>query len=103
TLSQELKDNAQLVNHFNLATVAIGKKDYATAKTEADEFRKGAETSKNPAQVRQAHELAGRIALAQNDYDTAITELQQASQQDPYNFYRLALAYQGKGDAAKAK
>jgi tetratricopeptide (TPR) repeat protein len=103
SLSQAIKDNAQLVHHFNLATVAIGKKDYATAKSETDEFRKGAEASTNPVQVRQAHELAGRIALAQNDYDTAIAELAQANPQDPYNLYRLALAYQGKGDAAKAK
>jgi tetratricopeptide (TPR) repeat protein len=102
-LSQGIKDNAQLFHHFNLATVAIGKTDYATAKTEAEQFRKGAEASRNPNQVRLAHELAGRIALAQNDYDTAIAELQQANLQDPYNLYRLALAHQGKGDAAKAK
>ena len=63
----------------------------------------GAEASKNPNQVRLAHELAGRIALARNDYDTAVAELTQANPQDPYNLYRLALAYQGKGDAAKAK
>jgi tetratricopeptide (TPR) repeat protein len=102
-LSQEIKDNAQRLHHFNLATVAIGKKDYATAKTEAEAFRKSAEASKNPNQVRLAHELAGRIALAENAYDTAIAELTQANPQDPYNLYRLALAYQGKGDAAKAK
>jgi tetratricopeptide (TPR) repeat protein len=102
-LSQDLKDNAQLVHHFNLATVAIAKKDFAAAKTEADAYRTGAEASKNPAQVRLAHELAGRIALAQSDYDAAIAELTQANQQDPYNLYRLALAYKGKGDAAKAK
>jgi tetratricopeptide (TPR) repeat protein len=103
TLSKAIKDVAQRFHHFNLATVAIGNKDYATAKTETDEFRKGAEASKNPNQVRLAHELAGRIALAQSDYDTAIAELTQANLQDPYNLYRLALAYQGKGDAAKAK
>jgi len=33
----------------------------------------------------------------------AITELQQANLQDPYNLYRMALAYQAKGDTGKAR
>jgi tetratricopeptide (TPR) repeat protein len=103
SLSQELKGNATLLHHFNLAALAIGKKDYAAAKTHAEEFRQGAETSKNPAQVKQAHELAGRIALAEKDYDKAIAELQQANQQNPRNLYRLGQAYQGKGESVKAR
>lgn len=99
-LSQEIKDNTRLFHHYNLATVALGMKDVAKAKAEADEFRKGA---KNPAQVRQAHQLDGMIAFAEKDYDKAIAELQQTGQQNPQNFYRLCQAYQGKGDNAKAK
>jgi hypothetical protein len=48
TLSQEIKDNAKLFQHYNLARVALGKKDFATAKTEAEAFRKGTEAAKNP-------------------------------------------------------
>ena len=103
SLSQELKDNATHLHHFNLAGLAIGKKDYAAAKSHAEEFRKGAEATKNELQVKQGHELAGRIALAENDYATAIAELQQANEQNPRNLYRLAQAYQGKGDSAKAR
>jgi tetratricopeptide (TPR) repeat protein len=103
TLSQELKDNTKLFHHYNLANVALGMKDYAAAKAETEEFRKGSAAAKNPAQVRQAHELSGMIALAEKDYDKAITELQQANQQNPQNLYRLCQAYQGKGDNAKAK
>lgn len=102
-LSPEIKENTRLFQHYNLARVALGKKDYATAKTEAEEFRKGVEASKNPAQIRQAHELTGMIALEQKDYDKAIAELQQANQQNPYDLYRLCQAYQGKGDNDKAK
>jgi len=102
-LSQEIKDNARLFQHYNLALVALKSNDIAAAKTGAEEFRKGAEASRNPGQVRQAHELAGMIALAEKEYDKALTELQQASQQNPHNLYRLCQAYQGKGDAAKAK
>jgi tetratricopeptide (TPR) repeat protein len=103
SLSQEIKDNATLLHHFNLSAMAIGKKDYAAAKTHADEYRQGAEASKNPAQVKLAHELAGRIALAQKDYDKTITELQQSNLQDPRNLYRLGQAYDGKGDHTKAQ
>ena len=103
SLSQAIKDNAKLFQHYNLGTVAVGQKDFATAKAEAEEFRKGAEAAKNPNQIRQAHELAGMIALAEKDYDKAIAELQQANQQNPQDLYRLAQAYQGKGDNAKAK
>jgi tetratricopeptide (TPR) repeat protein len=81
----------------------VGKRDFAAAKAEAEEFRKGAEASRNPNQARQAHELAGMIALAEKDYDKAIAELQQANQQNPQNLYRLSQAYQAKGDGAKAK
>ena len=102
-LSQEIKDNARLFHHFNLARVALGKKDLATAKTETEAFRKGAESSKNPFQIKQAHSLAGMIALEEKDYDKAIAELQQANAQNPYDLYRMCLAYGGKGDNAKAK
>lgn len=103
SLSQEIKDNAKLLHHFNLSALAIGKKDYAGAKTHAEEFRQGAEATKNPVQVKLGHELSGRIALAQKDYDTAIKELEQANQQDPRNLYRLGQAYQAKGDKDKAQ
>jgi tetratricopeptide (TPR) repeat protein len=101
-LSPEIKNNATLFNHYNLARVALGKKDLATAKTEAAEFTRGAATGKNPNQVKQGHELAGLIALEEKNYDQAISEFQQTNQQNVQNIYRLAWAYQSKGDAAKA-
>jgi tetratricopeptide (TPR) repeat protein len=102
-LSQEIKDNATLLHHFNQCALAIGKKDFAAANTHAEAYRQGAEASKNPAQVKLGHELAGRIALAQKNYDKATAELEQANQQDPRNLYRLGQAYQAKGDTAKAQ
>ena len=102
-LSQEIKDNAKLLHHFNLTMIAVGKKDLATAKGEAEKFRKGAEGSKNPAQRKQAHELAGVIALTEKKYDDTIAELEQANLQNPRNLYRLSEAYQAKGDSAKAQ
>lgn len=102
SLSQDVKDNAALIHHFNLAGIAIAKKDYAAAKTHAAEFRQGADAGKNPLLMQQAHELAGRIALGEKDNDTAVAELQQANLQNPRNLYRLSQAYEGKGDTTKA-
>jgi tetratricopeptide (TPR) repeat protein len=103
TLSQDIKDNARLFHHFNLARVAVGKKDLVTAKAEAAEFEKGAMAKNNPALARQAHSLNGLIALEEKNYDKALAELQLANLQNPFDLYRLCLAYQGKGDAAKTK
>ena len=57
----------------------------------------------NPIQIRLAHELAGQIALQEGSFDKAIEELQQANQQNPYNSYRIALAYLRAGDKERAK
>lgn len=102
-LSEQIKDNARLFHHYNLARVALGKKDLATARTEAEAFRKGTEAKNNPVQTKQAHQLMGMIALEEKDYDKAVSELQQANQQNPYDLYRLCQAYQGKGDTTQAK
>ncbi|MBV9608925.1 MAG: tetratricopeptide repeat protein [Acidobacteria bacterium] len=103
SLGDDLKENTKLFHHYNLATVAVGKKDLATAKNEAEEFRKGAAAKNNALQLKQAHELAGIIALAQKQFDGAIAELRQASQENPRNLYRLCQAYQAKGDSATAR
>jgi hypothetical protein len=55
-----------------------------------------------PFEVRQQHELAGRIALAEKRYPAAAEELSQANQQDPVILYLTALAWRGAGDAQKA-
>jgi tetratricopeptide (TPR) repeat protein len=102
-LSQAIKDNVRLVHHYNVATVAMKKKDFKTSKAEAEEFAKGAEAMQSQTLIRQSHELDGMIALEEKQYDKALAELQQASQLNPYNLYRISLAYAGKGDKASAK
>lgn len=99
----EVKEDATLANHYDKGRVALAKNDVATAKTEAAEYLKGAEGKKNDFRIRQAHLLAGTIAQKEKKFDDAISEFGKANQQDPYVIYLTALAYQGKGDAAKAK
>jgi len=102
-LSQQVKDNAERFSHYNFARVAVAKKDLAAAKTETEAFRKGTEAAKNANQLKLVHELAGRIALEEKNYDAAIAELGQANQQNPDVLYLTAQAYKAKGDTANAK
>jgi tetratricopeptide (TPR) repeat protein len=101
-LPAEIKQNARLADHANLARVAIAKGDTATANAEAREFVTGAEATHDVGRIRTGHELTGLIALHNKDFDKAAGELGQADQQDPYVLYAIATAYEGKGDAAKA-
>ncbi|KPJ65411.1 hypothetical protein AMJ44_10250 [candidate division WOR-1 bacterium DG_54_3] len=102
-LSERVKDNFRRGYFFNAARAALNKGDLETAKAMADEYRQQVEAVNNPFQIKLSHQLAGMIALEEKEYDEAIGELQQSSLQNPYNWYRMALAYQGKGDRAKAK
>jgi tetratricopeptide (TPR) repeat protein len=102
-LSDAIKNNTRRFDHYNRTRVALGKKDVATAKTEAQEFWKLAEASNNPLQLKLAHELAGMIALDEKNYDKAISELEQSNMQNPQDLYRLCWAYRGKGNNAKAQ
>lgn len=102
-LSPEVKANAKLIHRYNAARVAVATKDLATAKREGGAFLRESQSRKNSFQVRLGHEVAGMVALEEKNYDGALTHLKQANQQDPYNLYRMGLAYQGKGDRAKAK
>jgi tetratricopeptide (TPR) repeat protein len=102
-LSEAVKDNVRRIFLYNSARVALKKKDFATAKAKSEEFYGDVKAINNPVQIRLANELAGEIALEEQDYDNALMKLQQANRQNPYNFYRMALAYQGKGDKSEAK
>ncbi|MGH7511351.1 MAG: tetratricopeptide repeat protein [Gemmatimonadales bacterium] len=103
SLSDDVKQDTQLADHYNKGRVALAKGDVSTATTEAKAYAEGAAARQNKFRVRQAHEFEGRIALADKQYDDAIMHLGQANLQDPEVVYLTALAYQGKGDGAKGK
>jgi len=101
-LSEEVKQNNQLVHHYNLGRVAARAGDLAGARQHATTYMNGATARKNDPQIKQAHELMGTIALAEKKFDQAIADLSKGNQQDAYTLYRLARAYQEKGDEARA-
>jgi tetratricopeptide (TPR) repeat protein len=82
--------------------VAVRTGDLAGAKEHAQTFLSGATAKNNNGEILQAHELNGAIALQEKNYDQALTELKQGNQQDPYTLYQIGLAYQAKGESAKA-
>src|SRR6476659_10456843 len=91
SLSDEVKQDPRLADHYNKGRVALAKGDVATAKTEAKAYADGAAARQNKFRVRQAHEVEGRIALADKQYDAAIMHLGQANQQGPDVIYLNAL------------
>jgi tetratricopeptide (TPR) repeat protein len=97
------KENQRRLQPYRAGRVALARNDLPTAKAQSAAFSEKVASSGSAFQKKLAHELAGQVALAAKDYDRAIAELSQANPVDPYNVYRLSLAYAGKGDAAKAK
>jgi len=101
-LSDEIKQNTALAKIF-VESLLLSKKGYfAEAKEKASLYLSGAENSGNKTNIWTSHELSGRIALDQKNYKEATDELIQANLQNPYNLYRLALAYYGLGDKGTA-
>jgi tetratricopeptide (TPR) repeat protein len=101
-LPDEVKEDAKLAHHYNQGRVALKQNQTAKAKAEAKAYLDGATAKNNDARTRQAHALAGMVALEEKKYDEAINHWGQADQQDPYVIYLVALAQQGKGDQAQA-
>ena len=101
-VSDEVKENAKRNNLFNVGRVALKKGDLATARSISEKYSAAVAVKKIPFEQWQAHELAGMVALQAKEYDTALKELAQASNQNPRVIYLTGLAYQGKGDATKA-
>jgi tetratricopeptide (TPR) repeat protein len=102
-LSKQVKNITKRNHLYNTARVAMKTGDFTTATTKATEYQTQVQTINSRLQIMRSHELMGMIALEQNDFNTAITELKQANQQNPYNLYRIALAYDGLGDITNAK
>ena len=99
----EVKEATRRQHLFDEARVALAKHDLATAKARAQAYATQVAAKRIPFEVRQQHELAGRLAIEEKAYAAAATELQQSNQQDPRVLYLLAVALQGKGDHEQAR
>jgi tetratricopeptide (TPR) repeat protein len=99
---EEVKENTRRNALFEDGRLALAKKDVATAKVKLTEYTSRVDVKKVPFEVRQQHELAGLIALAEKQYAAAADHFAHANQQDPRVLYLTALALQGAGNSAEA-
>src|SRR5262249_4093175 len=72
------------------------------ARATSEKYTAAVAVKKVPFEVWQAHELAGMVALHAKDYDTALKELAQASNQKPRGNYPTRPAHQGQGGSPQA-
>jgi tetratricopeptide (TPR) repeat protein len=61
------------------------------------------EKANNPNQAQFFPYLTGYVAFCGGDYKTAITELEKASQEDPFILMLLGQSYEKEGNAVRAK
>lgn len=93
--SETIKDNSRRAYLYNSGRVAISQGKLDLADQYSSQFERLTNALHNQVQTRLAHELHGIIALAKTDFNIAIDHLRQSNLQNPYNLYRLGLAYQG--------
>lgn len=99
----EVKEAARRNQLYREARVALEEGDLDTAKSKAKAYAKQVDAYRIPFEVRQSHELAGRIALHEKDYAEAVAEFEGANQQDPIVLYLSAVAHEGQGDLQRAR
>ncbi len=101
-LSQQLKDNFETNFAYNKVVVALAKGQIDSANYYSKEFEKLAFKRDTPFQEMRNNRIKGMIAYNQMDFNNAITHFEKANMQNPYNLYRIALAYEGKKEIEKA-
>jgi len=102
-MSEEIKEDAKRGFLFDEARIALEEGKLASAKSKAESFYKHAEKEHNEREIGWYHELSGAIALHEKRFDDAIKELKATDQYNPLNLYRMAIAYESKGDKVRAK
>jgi len=86
---------------FDRGRLALARADLPAARAERDALLR--EASEAAAPVFRAHELAGRIALAEQDAAAAVAALERSDPRDPRARYLLAAAVEASGDPVRAQ
>lgn len=102
SLPPEIKEATRRTHVFEEGRVAVAKGELRTARARSDEYARLVAPRKAAFEIRQQHELAGLIALAEKRGAAAVEEFMASNQQDPRILYLTALAWKEAGDARKA-
>lgn len=99
----EVKEVTHRNHLYDVARVALLRKDVPSAAETADQYRKQVEARKIPFEMWRTHKLAGLLGFAKSDHERAVRELDQANHQDPRVLFALGEAYAAGGKAESAK
>lgn len=99
----EIQENADRTGLFLQARLALARGDLGEAREKAEAFGRSLEAHPVPQDLRFLHGLLGEIAVREGRHAEALEELGQAGILDSRVLYYTALAYQGLGDAEKAR
>ena len=97
------KAQAKRTHLFKSAIAAMVSDDNETATAIAAKYKTAAETNGTSFERRRIHELAGYVAMNDDDNETAVAELAQANQLNPIVLYWSAVANKDAGNNEKAK
>ncbi len=87
---------------YNFAYLDVKRKKFVDALQKAEKFLTYAKDQENPILLKQSNQLFGIIALEQKDYNKAIEYFRKSNQDNPYNLYRIATAFEYLGDSERA-
>jgi tetratricopeptide (TPR) repeat protein len=99
----EVKKLAELAQFGFAIEWAARQSDVQTAMGKIEQYMTMADKSAVNDYIQYGHELKGMIHYYSKEYDKAIEEFNRSDVKSAYVQYRLAQAYNGKGDRAKAK
>jgi tetratricopeptide (TPR) repeat protein len=97
-----IKEAARRNHIYNEALVALASNDLAKAKERAAAYHTAVQEPAVPFELRQDHELMGRIALADGNGAEAVAHFEQANDQDPRVLLLTAQALQAAGNQEAA-
>jgi tetratricopeptide (TPR) repeat protein len=103
SLPADVKEAAHRNALFDETRVALAQLDLTTARARAAAYARQVAAKQVPIELRQQHELAGRIALAESRPRLAVAELAQANQRDPRVLFLSAVALRAAGEPQQAR
>jgi tetratricopeptide (TPR) repeat protein len=101
-VSAEMKNNTRIGYLFRLSRLMIKMKKFEKANDYLAELETEISQLKDRNRTQRYYGLLGLLALEKGEYDRALGEFQRSSQRNPLILFYMAMAYEKKGDVAKA-
>ena len=102
-VNDDVKEATRRNYIYRLARLALAERNAEDALRETERYADEVARRNIPGEVRTVHELQGRIALAEQDYESALWHFAEANQQDPRVLYQMARASRAAGQPEKAR